>query len=253
MLLTINNLTITGTRGNPERRLLDDLSMTLDAGELRAIIGPNGAGKSTLIKAIAGLIRPHQGEILFRGQPVSSLGRSRSARCIAYLPQNTTAVPCSVFDAVLLGRRPFVSWRPSREDWDITVQTLEELHLDHLAHACVTRLSGGEFQKVLIARALVQTAPLLLLDEPVNHLDIRNQLEILQLIQALTKKRKMAILIVLHDLNYALRYADQVLLLHHGQTIYEGVATNLPAQDLSQVYDIPISVQEIGGQRHVLF
>lgn len=122
-----------------------------------------------------------------------------------------------------------------------------------MRNACVTQLSGGELQKVLIARALVQDAPVLMLDEPVNHLDIRNQMEILDCIASMTKKRRLCTIIVLHTLSFALRFAQNILLLHNGRQRYFGSSEKLTADSLTDVFEIPISIQNIGGVPYALF
>ncbi len=263
-MLTISGLSVRGTSGfrragdggasaSGARVILDEISLAVHAGECCAVIGPNGAGKSTFIKTIAGLIAPCAGAISFQGREVLSGGICSRSRCVAYLPQNTMPVPCSVFDAVLLGRRPCVNWRLGTRDRELTGAVLAELGLTHLASECVTRLSGGEFQKVLIARALVQDAPVLLLDEPVNHLDIQNQVAILDMVRTQTVRRGMATMIVLHDLDFALRYADSVLLLHKGRSQYWGSAAQLPEEALTATYGIPVTVREFDGRQRVLF
>ncbi|CAI3223093.1 ABC transporter ATP-binding protein [uncultured Desulfovibrio sp.] len=248
-MLDVCNLNVTGRHG---RVLLHDVSFSLPPGMLLAVVGPNGAGKSTLGKTLAGLIRPHSGRILLDNRPLNSLDRKARARQVAWLPQSVTPVPCSVFDAVLLGRRPHMAWLPSAQDRRCTAAMLQELRLDHLSASCVTGLSGGELQKTLIARALVQEAPVLVLDEPVNHLDIRNQVEILQTVRTLTRTRQMRSLVVLHNLSFALRYADAVLLLHQGQSLFLGPPTDLQAQTLSTAYGIAVRLQDVDGIRYAL-
>ena len=249
-MLEVKNITVKGRKG---KTILNNVSFSLAAGEFCAVIGPNGAGKSTLVKTIAGLVRPCAGGAFLNEAPLAAMTRAQSARSIAYLPQSSPCVPCSVFSAVLLGRKPHISWRPEENDRKLTTDMLAELKLSELSGECITRLSGGEFQKVLIGRALVQETPVLILDEPVNHLDIRNQLEILESVASSTKKRNMATLVVLHDLGYALRYADKVLLLHNGERIYMGTPAGISEEDLSLAYGLPISLENMGGMLRALF
>lgn len=248
-MLEARNLTVTGRRG---RVLLQNVSFSLQPGALLAVVGPNGAGKSTLGKTLAGLIRPQSGGFFLHGRPLDGLGRKGRARQVAWLPQSVTPVPCSVFDAVLLGRRPHMAWLPSAQDRHLTAAVLEELRLAHLCAACVTGLSGGELQKTLIARALVQEAPVLILDEPVNHLDIRNQVEILETVRARTRARRTRCLVVLHNLSFALRYADAVLLLHQGRALFHGPPADLQAEALSAAYGIPVRLVSVDGVRYAL-
>ncbi len=249
-MLDVHGITVTARNG---RTILDQVSLQLDKGEMLAVIGPNGAGKSTLVKSITGLVPSRCQALTFNGASLTNMSRTLRARHIAYMPQATHPVPCSVFDAVLLGRKPHMNWLPSKDDQEKARSVLAELNLDGMRHTCVTRLSGGELQKVLIARALVQEAPVLILDEPVNHLDIRNQVEILDCIMSVTQKRRMCTLIVLHHLNYAMRYAKKVLLLDKGRTIFSGPSSALSASSLSKVYGIAITLRHIDGVPYALF
>ena len=249
-MLEVRDITITGRYG---RVILDTVRFSVSNSSMLAIIGPNGAGKSTLVKAIAGLVRPHHGGAWLDSESLASLTPACRAQRIAYLPQATTPVPCSVFDAVLLGRKPHMGWMPGLDDRRKTESILSELRLDGMSNACVTHLSGGELQKVLIARALVQDAPILILDEPVNHLDIRNQVEILDCIASMTKKRGLCTIIVLHTWSFALREAQNILLLHNGIQRYFGLSEELTADSLTDVFEIPISIQNIGGVPYALF
>lgn len=236
-----------------QRRIVDDVSFEVGDGRVCALIGPNGAGKSTLARAVSGLLPVAAGQVRIDGNPLNVSDRRALARRLAYLPQNTTPVPCSVFDAVLLGRKPHVSWRPGAKDRRMAREVLGEMRLLPLADACVTRVSGGEFQKILIARTLVQGSQVLILDEPINHLDIRNQIEIMGLIARLTQSRGLSTIVVLHDLNLALRYADTVLLIREGRALFCGNSQDISPQDLSRAYDIPIDIREDAQTRHVLY
>lgn len=249
-MLEVRDISVAGRHG---RVILENIRFCVRGRGLLAVVGPNGAGKSTLVKAIAGLVRPRCGGAWLNGENLAALTPAQRARRIAYLPQTTTPVPCSVFDAVLLGRRPHMGWMPGKDDRLKTQRVLRELRLDGMSQACVTRLSGGELQKVLIARALVQETPILMLDEPVNHLDIRNQMEILGCIAAMTEKRGLCTIVVLHTLSFALRYAENILLLHEGRQRYFGASQGLTAASLTEVFQIPISIQNIGGVPYALF
>lgn len=249
-MLDVQHMSFTARSG---RVILNDISLQVQRGQVLAIIGPNGAGKSTLAKSITGLVQATSQALTFDGQSLTAMNRTIRAKHIAYLPQITTPVPCTVFDAVLLGRKPHMNWLPGPEDRQKVEEILDELAMKTMAQVCVTRLSGGEMQKVLIARALVQETPVLILDEPINHLDIRNQLEILACVVNMTKKRQMCTLLVLHHLSYALRYAEKSLLLHQGRCVFSGPSQELSAESLSQVYAIPISLHSVDGVPHALF
>lgn len=250
-MLEIKNLNVVVP---PGRRILDAVSIRAEPGRLMGVIGPNGAGKSTLLKCLVGLVRPERGGVLkYSSQELAGLKRKELAGIISYLPQSTQAVPSSVYEAVLLGRRPHISWRPGRKDHDLCRSALQELGLDSLKDQCVSLISGGEFQKVLIARALVQNTPVLLLDEPINHLDIKNQMEIMSVVATLTKKHDLITMVVLHDLNLALRYADDLMLLHQGRTSFYGTKDTLKAENLSAAYGLNIKIKHLDGKAHIIF
>ena len=238
----------------PKRRILDSVSLSSDQGKMTAIIGPNGAGKSTLLKCIIGLVKPEKAAIIrYDRKELGTLKRKELSGMISYMPQTTQPVPSSVYNAVLLGRRPHISWRPGRKDHDICLSVIEELGLFPLKDECVCRISGGEFQKVLIARALVQGTPILLLDEPINHLDLKNQIEIMELMASLTKKHDLIVLVVLHNLNLAFRYADAITLMNNGKISYYGAKDALSANCLSEAYQVNIKIESFGNDSYVLF
>lgn len=249
-MLKVSNLSFQLKNG---KYLINDISLSLAKGEICSIIGPNGAGKTSLVKTISGLNTPSAGEILFGGQNLLSMSLKDRAKLIAYLPQRQSPVSCRVIDAVILGRRPYLSWHPSKADYEIAHDILFELDLLPFKDSCIRSLSGGELQKVLIARALVQKSPILILDEPVNHLDIKNQMETLKLIQRITRQYNIATLVVLHDLAFALRFSDTVLLIQNGRRFFYGPAETLTEKVLSEVYKIPISVQKIAGEKRVFY
>jgi iron complex transport system ATP-binding protein len=235
------------------RKILDDVSFELKKGEICGIIGPNGAGKTTLMKIMAGVLKPASGSVCVGGCCVGSMKRRETAQKIAYLPQTTHAVPCSVYDSVLIGRKPYMTWNPKPEDHGMTDDVMNELGIGHMKDKCVTELSGGEFQKTLIARALVQNADVLMLDEPINHLDVRNQVEIMETAENITRSRNLATLIVLHDLNLAVRYADRILLLENGSTLYFGDKSGISEEHLTSAYKIPIAIRNIDEKSFVLY
>jgi iron complex transport system ATP-binding protein len=237
-------------KGKP---VLHGVDMTVADGSVCAIIGPNGAGKSTLVKTVSGIIKPERGSVAVDGAPLRGTTRRELAQKLSYLPQTTTPVPCRVFDAVLLGRKPYIHWRPGKDDVRLAERVMDEMGLLPLRDACVTQISGGEFQKMLIARALVQEARILILDEPINHLDIKNQIEIMALIREITRSRKLTTMIVLHDLNLALRYSDSILLIQQGRQRYFGDSRAVSSAGLSDVYDIPISIEQSGDRVHIVY
>jgi iron complex transport system ATP-binding protein len=235
------------------RKILDNVSFALESSEICAVIGPNGAGKSTLMKVLNGIIMPSEGVVRIGSQKLNGLKRSEIAKMIAFLPQTTHAVPCRVYDSVLLGRKPYMSWNPKERDHSMAEDVMSEFGICEMRDKCVTELSGGEFQKTLIARAMVQNADILMLDEPINHLDVKNQVDIMNIAQSVTKRRNLATMIVMHDLNLAMRYADKILLMNNGKAVYWGRKEDLSEEHLSGAFGIDISVHRLNDKSVVLF
>ncbi|HEX8464814.1 MAG TPA: ABC transporter ATP-binding protein [Abditibacterium sp.] len=227
------------------RRVLDAVSWAVERGQLCAVIGPNGSGKSTLLRAVAGLVKPQNGEIGFDGAPLP-LQRAARARVVAMLPQNPAIDgEMSVEETVLLGRTPHLPpyGAPSRCDLDAVEAALLEVAPD-LRGRLVGELSGGERQRVMLGRALAMEAPVLLLDEPVSALDVRFQHEILALVQRQTRSRQLATLCVLHGINLAASIADSMLLLNgNGRVVAAGSPAEVMTEThLSAVYGAPLRV-----------
>ncbi|MGE4318423.1 MAG: ABC transporter ATP-binding protein [Deferribacterales bacterium] len=242
-----------GFRLKNGRKILEGVTLGLKSSEICVVIGPNGAGKSTLMKVMNGIIKPTDGRVDIGDECVSGMQRRDIAKKIAYLPQTTHPVPCSVYETVLLGRKPYMSWHPKKDDHEMTEDVMRELGISSMRDKCVTELSGGEFQKILIARAMVQKADILMLDEPINHLDVKNQLEIMDTAERVTKEHGLSTMIVLHDLNLALRYADSVLLMDGGRSLYCGDKDGMSEEKLSEAYGINISVKKIDDRSVVMY
>jgi len=220
--------------------VVKDVTLNAFPGEVLAIIGPNGAGKTTLLKLVANVIKPSSGKIMFDGVDIRKMDKDEITKIVSYSPQeNIIPSILTVYEVVLLGRIPYLSWRISRNDLEVTKNVLEELGLEICVRKYANQLSGGERQMILIAQALVREPRLLLLDEPVSNLDIRNQLEILDLIKRITRQREITTITVLHDLNLAARYADKLVVLNSGSIYAYGEPEVVLTPDmLSSVYGV---------------
>jgi iron complex transport system ATP-binding protein len=208
------------TVGYNGRPILQDLTLMVEAGELLGLIGPNGAGKTTALRALAGLLRPSAGAALLDGQAVGHLSSAARARGIGLVPQGETqAWALTVEEVVALGRAPHRGWFLPLSAGDRTAveQALERTDLTALRGQAVDKLSAGERQRVLIARALAQEPHALLLDEPTANLDIHHQHQILDLVRDLVTTSQLAAIVAIHDLTLAARYCDRLVLLHNGQ------------------------------------
>lgn len=232
--------------------VLQDVSFSLEQGECVAILGNNGAGKSTLISCINRILSPAAGRVRIDGQDVAQMSRNQLARLVSYVPQKGEAGHVTVFDAVLLGRKPYMKWGPTEEDWDVTEHALAAVGLGDFSLRQVNELSGGEQQKVLLARAIAQEPKLLLLDEPTSSLDPRNQYESMALIRHCAHDHHIAVLVVLHDLNLALRFCDRFLLLHNGAMFAAGDASVVNPENIRAVYGMDSTVQTVEGVAMVI-
>lgn len=241
-MLEIENLHVMYGR----RLALDGVSLTVRPGEIVGLIGPNGAGKSTLIRSVSGVLPIQSGSVRIFGQDILGLPPRQRARSLAVVPQARSLPPAfTVYESTLMGRTPYLGWlgQAGRSDHDLALQALERTQLLELSSRRVGELSGGEQQRVLLARALAQDAPVLLLDEPTTHLDLQHQSSLLNLIRNLANERQLAVLMALHDLNLAGLYADRVALLVAGRLLACSAPHEvLTEQTLASVYHIPVHV-----------
>jgi iron complex transport system ATP-binding protein len=229
-----------------QRRALEDVSLSVYQGEVVALIGPNGAGKSTLLRASSGLLPISSGSVLVDGIDIRQMRSNERAGRLAVVPQARNLPPAfTVYEAVLLGRTAYVGWlgKASEADHHNAEVALAKTQLLSLADRRVGELSGGEQQRVLLARALAQDSPTLLLDEPTTHLDLQHQSSLLNLTRTLANEHGKAILIALHDLNLAGIYADRVALLVGGRLRHYGSPGDvLTERNLAAVYNTPVHV-----------
>lgn len=232
----------------PEREVVRGVSFTVRAGECVAVLGTNGVGKTTMLKCINRIIRPKSGEVLVDGLPVHRLSGRELAQRIGYVPQACEFADSSVFDAVLLGRKPFLQWDVTKRDLEIVQDVLWRMGLEEYAHREVNALSGGERQKVSIARALAQQAPVLLFDEPTSSLDLRNQLEVLDMTKQVVRQQGLAAVVILHDLNLALRFADRFLVMKEGTVRAFGGREVVDPEMIREVYGVQAQVLEVNGR-----
>ncbi len=242
MRVKVENVTF----GYGECNVLDGVSFEASSSMVTGIIGPNGSGKSTLIRVIGNVLKPSNGRVLLGDIDVSSLNVKRLARIIAAVPQDSyLQFSFTVRQMVLMGRspyiRPFASERP--EDYRIAEEAMDRTGVLHLADRSVMELSSGERQRVYIARALAQQPDILLLDEPTSHLDVNFQVEICSLIAHLAHEEGITVLVVLHDLNLASRYCDELVLFSSGHVASSGRPWDvITADNIKDVYNVDVVV-----------
>ena len=245
--MEIHNLTVT-VEG---RHLVDDVSFTVPTGQWVNVIGPNGAGKTTLVETVAGVRNPTRGTVLIAGQNVHELRERPRALLLAFVPQHPVAPSgMSVFDYVALGRTAHHGLLQgiTEKDRQMVHQILARVTLCTLVHRDLATLSGGERQRAVLARALVQAPRLVVLDEPTTGLDLRHQMEILELVRREVEEGRLSVLATLHDLTLAGQFADELVLLNNAKVTAKGSAREVVrSKELQEAYQMSLHVVEIDG------
>jgi len=226
--------------------VLNQVDLSLEPGRMVGVIGPNGAGKSTLVRLLSRLLSPAGGEIQLNGWDLARWPRAEMAQVLAVVPQDPELPPAfTAWEMVLMGRTPYLGWlgHESQRDREIARQAMVETGTWRLSERLISQLSGGEQQRVVIARALAQEPQVLLLDEPTAHLDINHQIEMLTLISQLIAGRKLSALAIFHDLNLASQFCDELILLKEGRVIAQGAPRQvLTPSVIQQAYGAQVEV-----------
>lgn len=232
--------------------VLKEVNLEVKKGEILGLVGPNASGKTTLIKCLNRILEPQTGSVFLKGKDLAELEKREIARKIGYVPQmKSESLPTTVFDTILMGRRPHCNWKPSSKDLKKVSEILNKLDLEDIAMKTLGEISGGQKQKVLIARALAQEPEILLLDEPKSNLDLKHQLEVMDLIKYQTKKG-ISVVMALHDLNLASRYSDKLVMLKEGKIFAEGNQEILNPKNIESVYGVKVSIEREDGERRIV-
>ncbi len=250
-VLEANRIVYSYTR----KPVVNDVSLEVKKGEFMSILGPNGSGKSTLLKTLSHIYIPDSGEIVLMGKPLDTYKRKEIAQRIAMVPQDTSLdFEFTVEEVVLMGRHPFLG-RFGKEDvldMDLAYEAMERTNTLHIKDSLITEISGGERQRVFIAKALAQNTSIMLLDEPTSHLDINHQIEILELLKRLNSEKELAIVLVIHDINLAARYSDRILLMKDGEIVDQGSPeTVITPESIENTYGMKVVVETNRYTGHV--
>ncbi len=231
-----------------EMRILKGISLAPGEASLLGVIGPNGSGKTTLLKTLSNILKPRSGVVYLNGSDIGSFTSREIARNLAVVPQDTgVGFDFTAYEFVLMGRTPHIGRfeKESRADRTIAADAMRLTHTEDLKDRLVTTLSGGERQKVVIAKALAQEPNVLLLDEPTANLDIKNQLEVMALIKNAVLHRGITAVMAIHDINLAARYCDEMMLLHRGEIYALGAPKSvLTAENIMAVFGVESLVMD---------
>lgn len=248
-MLKVENLQFSYRSG---LEILKQISFSLDDGQFMAILGNNGAGKSTMLKCFNRILPAKHGQVYMDGQDLLQMPSREIAKRIAFVAQSVPDMQMTVHDIVMLGRRPYMRWGFTKRDHDIVHESMDRLGLLQLRGRFLNQLSGGERQKVVLARALAQQPKVLLLDEPTSSLDLQNQYQVLEIVRDICHKTGISAIMVIHDLNLALRFCDRFLMLKDGQVYRYGSKETLDRQSILDIYGISAELVDVKGHNIVL-
>ena len=248
-MLKVENVHFSYHKNTP---VLQGASLELRQGEVGILLGKNGCGKTTLFKTILGIEKPLSGKISFHGQDMLKLPRRERARCLAYVPQHIHFGDLTVFDSVLMGRVSYFGMAAGPKDYLAVEKILSDMGLEGFAARSAEELSGGEKQKIAIARAMAQEPKLMVFDEPTGNLDMANEQLIMQEARKLAKEKNIAIFSSLHDLNQALYFGDKFFLMKDGIIKYAGGREIITEETVKDIYDVDVQIREIDGQTVIL-
>jgi len=235
-----------------EKKILENVSFDIAEKSIVSVLGPNGVGKTTLMKCVCDFHRPSAGTVSVDGFDIRELPKRELAKEIGYIPQKVMPVQMTVFDSVLIGRRPYIDWFVTKEDKEIAWDAIKALGLEELSLNFTDKISGGEFQKVQIARALVQDPKVLVLDEPTSNLDLLNQHLSMHMIVNAVRSKGMSAMITMHDINLAIHYSDRFVFIKDGKVFASGNISVITEDLIKDVYGLEVDMIDHGGVPYII-
>ena len=230
------------------KKILNGITFEVEKGELVGLLGPNGSGKSTILRTVFGILKPLKGAVYLNGDEINNIGIEDAAKLMGYLPQEHSEANLTVLDVVLLGRTPYVNFSPKKVDYRLAEEALRLVGMEKFAKRKFSSLSGGEKQKVMLARIFCQKTDFMLLDEPTAHLDIKSQFEILQVVRKMVDGGRAAI-VAIHDINLALNFSDRILMVRNGRIVYAGKPEDVINPDtIQEVFGVKAEIYSENGK-----
>lgn len=237
------------------KNVVEDVSLSIEKGKITSFIGPNGAGKSTVLSMISRLITKDSGEVLVDGKDMSSFKSNELAKKIAILKQsNSINIRLSIRELVAFGRFPYSQGKLTKEDWRFVDEAIEYMELTEMQHKYLDQLSGGQQQRAYIAMVIAQDTEYILLDEPLNNLDMKHSVQIMKVLRKLTEELGKTVVIVIHDINFASCYSDNIVALKNGKVVHSGTTDQvIDSVKLREIYDMDIDIQQINDNRICIY
>ncbi|MCP8323065.1 MAG: ABC transporter ATP-binding protein [Candidatus Methylarchaceae archaeon HK02M2] len=250
MKLSIQNLYFKYSTTN----VLNRVNLEVYENEVVSIVGPNASGKTTLLRCINKVLEPQIGNVFIDGKAIAKMNVKELAKEISCVPQiPLRSFLLTVLDVILMGRTPYIKWQLTKDDLEIAEESIKLVGIENLTSKYFDELSGGEMQRVLISKAITQEPKVLLLDEPTAHLDIKNQLEILDLIRNLAMNKNIAVLMAIHDLNLAARFSDRIYMIKKGSIFASGSPMDiLTSENIKEVYGVEVRAIKSEKSVHII-
>ncbi|WP_257348685.1 ABC transporter ATP-binding protein [Pseudalkalibacillus decolorationis] len=238
-----------------KKRVVEDVSINIAKGKITSFIGPNGAGKSTLLSMVSRLIPGEQGHVLLDGKKITKYKNNELAKTISILKQsNNVNIRITIRELISFGRFPYSQGRLTSKDWKYVEEAIQYMELEELQHKFIDELSGGQLQRAYIAMVIAQDTDYILLDEPLNNLDMKHSVQIMKSLRKMVDELGKTVVIVIHDINFASCYSDYIVALKNGEVIKEGDTNEIISNDvLKEVYDMDFKIQNIDGNRICVF
>jgi iron complex transport system ATP-binding protein len=236
-----------------KQTVLEKVNLEIEKGTITTFLGPNGSGKTSLMSSINGTIKPVHGNIYIDGRDVSKLKTKNLARIVATVPQLYNAnFNFTVLDMILLGRSPHIGYVPRKEDLDKSDEAIQKVGIKYLRDKEFNRLSGGERQLVMIARAIAQDTEVILLDEPTSYLDLKNQLKVLNIVKQINSTQKVTCIMTLHDPNHALMYSDKIVMFNNGTVETGTIEDMINSKSIYEVYGVKADIVKVNNKKFVI-